>query len=37
MDTLEITMDTINSISYPIYFNDSLAELASFVATGQIF
>jgi 3-dehydroquinate synthase len=35
MDTLEITMDTINSISYPIYFNNSIAELAKFVEQGN--
>lgn len=35
MDTLEISMDNINSISYPIYFNDSLAELAAFIEKGK--
>jgi 3-dehydroquinate synthase len=28
-------MDTIQSIGYPIYFNDSLTELANFVSHGQ--
>lgn len=35
MDTLEIAMDTINSISYPIYFNDSLTQLAAFIEKGK--
>jgi 3-dehydroquinate synthase len=28
-------MDTIQSIGYPIYFNDSLTELANFIRQGQ--
>ncbi|MBE9663221.1 3-dehydroquinate synthase [Mucilaginibacter myungsuensis] len=28
-------METINSISYPIYFNNSLAELANFIKAGN--
>jgi 3-dehydroquinate synthase len=35
MDTIDITMDTINSIGYPIYFDNSLTQLADFVATGK--
>jgi len=35
METADITMDTINSISYPIYFDNSLTELANFIEEGN--
>jgi len=34
-ETLEVTMDTIMSIDYPIYFDNSLQELAAFIDKGN--
>jgi len=35
METLDTTMETINSIGYPVYFNNSLTELTKFIEVGS--